>query len=102
MAQAPMEKRLRAEESSALLDNDVAPNVTCSLPEASEEDWLRRIEKRKAAVMVVKASQEYKVHRESASQKELLGLPVPRTPDPTDRTVSKRRWEEEVRLWRVA
>lgn len=102
LVQTPMGKRLRAEESSASFDKDTGLNITSSLPEASEEDWLRRIEKRKAAVVVVKSSQEYNVYKESVLQREGSGLPIPRTPDPTDRAVSKRRWEDEVRLWRIA
>lgn len=102
MAQAPMQKHPRAGESSASINKCMAPNATCSLPKPSEKDWLRRIEKRKAAVVIVKASQQYKAYQQITSQTNLLDLHAPRTPDPTDRAMSKRQWEEEVRLWRLA
>jgi hypothetical protein len=54
------------------------------------EIWARRRAKREAAVEAVKRSPDYH---------EICGM-IP--PDPTDWTVSKRRWELSVQLWRKA
>jgi len=74
------------------------------LPEASEEEWQRRMEKRRNAVDIVKASSEYLScaqtqpcgDEESARWAEAM-----RMPDPEDRLISKRAWEEEIRQWRT-
>ncbi len=53
------------------------------------EEWLRREEKRRAAVEAVKRTDKY---REATER--------PLTPDPTDPMVSKRDWEKGVQEWR--
>ena len=58
--------------------------------EPSPETWARRRAKREAAVAAVKRSPDYH---------EICGM-IP--PDPTDSTVSKRRWEWSVQVWRKA
>eukprot|EP00927_Polykrikos_kofoidii_P047662 TRINITY_DN41932_c0_g1_i1.p1 TRINITY_DN41932_c0_g1~~TRINITY_DN41932_c0_g1_i1.p1 ORF type:complete len:399 (+),score=79.17 TRINITY_DN41932_c0_g1_i1:99-1295(+) len=80
--------------------------------EATEEDWQRRAQKRRNAVAITKASPEYNaflevrgrgmdrvVHRTCSDT--TFVPPAPQTPDPEDRSVSKRRWEEDVRRWRA-
>lgn len=80
-----------------------SPRATRPVPEASEEDWQRRTEKRQAAVVAVKMSPEYLAYAATRHQQgHVLAAPVPGTPDPNDRAVSKRHWEEEVRQWRTA
>lgn len=74
-------------------------SLPTTLPEATEEDWERRHAKRQAAVQNVKASQEYSEFY--ASHDPDAGIPAPRTPDPMDRNISKRHWEEQVRVWRT-
>lgn len=59
------------------------------LPEA---DALHRIEKRKHVIATVKQSKEYLAQR----------VRVAKTPDPTDRTFGKRRWDEAVVAWKMS
>ena len=56
-----------------------------------DEVWRRRICKRSATVRAVKSSPQYAAC--------LTRTP---TPDPCDRSVSKRRWEAGVASWRRA
>lgn len=72
-----------------------------------EAVWQRRSEKRRAAIAIVKGSMEYKALAERGKLQRIRSKRSSRlrhahTPDPADRSISKRRWEEEVRLWRVA
>jgi len=72
------------------------------LPEASEEDWRRREDKRQSAVLSIKASPEYLELLNSRARGERGANAVPGTPDPTDHTISKRDWEKRVMGWRNA
>jgi hypothetical protein len=77
--------------------------------EVSEEDWVRRLQKRRNAVASTKLTPEYlefasmraRGQRPLQAESEDAALSSPRTPEPDDRTVSKRRWEELVRTWRA-
>jgi hypothetical protein len=70
---------------------------------ASEESVQHRLKKRQALIEVVKQSPEYRAFAECRDRMGAgLTIPVPKTPDGMDRTLSKRRWEDEVRLWRLA
>ena len=63
------------------------------MAKASEEEWQRRQETRRAIVARIKASHDD------------LALPAsrrPRTPDSNDRMMSKRSWETKVMQWRNA
>ena len=65
--------------------------ATEALPHGEIVLWCRRQAKRLAAVRAVKASKDY------------TGCAVrPATPDPLDRSVSKRCWEKSVQEWRQA
>ena len=55
----------------------------------------RRIRKREAGVAFIRRSPEYVLAT-------VRDLPRPKTPDPTDMTLSKRAWERSVQLWRSA
>ena len=55
----------------------------------------RRIRKRESGVACVRRSPAYVLAT-------VRNLPRPRTPDPTDMTLSKRAWEKSVQLWRCA
>ena len=77
-------------------------------PEASEEDWQRRAEKRRAFVALIKATPEYQQFAQAFAARgpderflHENGAQAPRTPDPADRTVSKRHWDQAARLWRL-
>lgn len=74
----------------------------CDIPEATEEEWEHRARLRMRAVEIGKESKEYRLHCET---KKGCGYGVsdePKTPDPHDRTVSKRMWKFLLREWRSA
>ena len=58
----------------------------------TETDWLRRLSHRRKAVCSIKSTLEYKASAASTRR--------PPTPDPEDRSVSKRGWEACVQKWR--
>lgn len=72
-----------------------------ALPEASEDDWLRREEMRQKSVDTVKKFPEYQWY-EGAKWREAREPDEPSTPDPRDRTISKRRWKYLTTQWRLA
>lgn len=78
-------------------------HVDLELPPATEEEWQRRLESRSRSIMVGKTSAEYisfmesKTIRQSESEDNFV---EPLTPDPTDRSISKRRWKYEIQVWR--
>ena len=63
------------------------------IPPAPEEVWLARANKRAWTI----------AHHKTVSQTYtylcLHDMPRPVTPDPLDRTISKRTWEKKVRRW---
>ena len=61
----------------------------------SEADWERRLRKRHAAVAHVKSTSDYRI----CEREDLLVEPPF---EPGDRTVSKRKWEASIQLWRRA
>jgi hypothetical protein len=65
----------------------------------TEEDWQRRQEKRTNVVQSIKTTTEYEVMARLRAEGK-LGQSAPRTPDGTDRNISKRKWEQEVMYWR--
>ena len=88
-------------------------------PEAPEgysqrevDEWPRREGKRVKAVDLVKASPAYCEAQKRARAASAgavapineapIPAPEPQTPDPHDRTVSKRSWERVVLEWRAA
>eukprot|EP00928_Gymnodinium_smaydae_P016058 TRINITY_DN15989_c0_g1_i1.p1 TRINITY_DN15989_c0_g1~~TRINITY_DN15989_c0_g1_i1.p1 ORF type:complete len:336 (-),score=53.05 TRINITY_DN15989_c0_g1_i1:166-1173(-) len=96
----PMGKRPRAEDDEA--------SGTASAPPATEEDWQRRAEKRRLAVATIKTTAEYQAYdsrRDVIAMRRAAdgtGMPAPVTPNPDDRSVSKRSWEAAVMKWRSA
>lgn len=94
---SPQESSLSESQQSAAVENQ---------SEASSEDWQHREEKRRKAVVIVKATPEYQSWSAQVERNPQLrcaaGTPAPRTPDASDRAVSKRRWEQEVQSWRAA
>ena len=60
--------------------------------EADEETWQERIRHRVASVNKIKSSIEYELTAQIKDR--------PNTPDPTDRSVSKRDWEKKSMTWR--
>jgi len=70
-----------------------------TLPEASEEDWQRRLQKRHDIVAIIKETTEYQAFSAHRGKPRRAAL---RTPSPNDRSVSKRQWEDKVQKWRTA
>lgn len=92
--QDPFEKRSRSAEKEQAL----APPA---LPDASEDDWRRREEVRKKAVDMIKKFPEYQWYADSKPREE-REAGAPTTPDPRDRTISKRKWKYLTTSWRLA
>ena len=73
---------------------------------STEEDWHRRLAHRREGVSAIKRSEEYRcaIMGLRLSKRARLwfagGPPMPTTPDPTDRSLSKRAWEKQVQSWR--
>ena len=63
----------------------------------SEEQWARRIDRRMRALELGKRTKEYRWYSEQKREDS-----EPLTPDPTDRSVSKRTWKKFVTKWRNA
>lgn len=61
-------------------------------PELSEEAWQHRIDKRGRAIASLKDTDMYR----------LCAGTRPRTPDPADRALGKRQWDEVVTQWKRA
>jgi hypothetical protein len=69
------------------------------------DDWERRVAKRLSAVASVKNSAEYQEMRARRRSMQVSGTSstlanLPDTPQPTDRTISKREWEKKIQDWR--
>ena len=60
----------------------------------TQDNWPARQKKREAGVQYIKGTMEYRQSQERSPHSR------PRTPDPTDRTISKRSWERGMQLWR--
>jgi len=98
----PSGKRLRAEEEAFEVSLPIAEQESALASEmapATEEDWQRRTDKRSLAVATIKASPEYQLYVSNRDH-ETISVPAPVTPDPDDRSVSKRSWEAGVMRWR--
>ena len=69
-------------------------------PAASEEDWERRIAHRTTGVLAVK---DTSIYLDCLRLDDSLGGAIrhrPLTPDPSDRSISKRNWEQGMMAWR--
>jgi len=70
------------------------------MPFATDEEWDQRIQKREKEVETIKSLQSYRLYIEVFPHDE-RGDDDPKTPDPRDRTVSKRMWKWNVEKWRL-
>lgn len=84
-----------------------APPAQASIPEVSEEVWAHRFKKRKICVENIKARSEFRYSEVVERRQQLLQsssapalVPCPRTPDPNDRSVTKRGWEHAIIAWK--
>merc|ERR1719193_444876 len=100
-AQHATERRAKAPQSKAAAppeDRDAG-----GMPEASEETWQHRIEMRnkELASLEEKALAMRAVALCKAGAASTTGAEdeLPRKPDPTDRTVSRRQWKRVVDIW---
>jgi len=79
-----------ARATGAAAASAAAPDGPAQEGLATEEDWLRRCSKRRDIIATIKASSDYTERGQAA----------PGTPDPDDRGISKRTWEDVIRGWR--
>jgi hypothetical protein len=71
-----------------------------AMPEASEEEWQHRAETRQRAILAGKDTPEYQWYSElKRGERREEGDPL--TPDPLDRTVSRRHWKYAAQQWRI-
>jgi len=70
------------------------------MPFATDEEWDQRIQKREKEVETIKSLQSYRLYIEVFPH-DKRGDDDPKTPDPRDRTVSKRMWKWNVEKWRL-
>mmetsp|Transcript_136004 Transcript_136004/g.290739 ORF Transcript_136004/g.290739 Transcript_136004/m.290739 type:complete len:232 (+) Transcript_136004:173-868(+) len=70
------------------------------MPPATDEEWETRIAKREKEVVTIKSLQSYRLYVEVFPH-DKRGDDDPKTPDPHDRTVSKRMWKWNVEKWRL-
>lgn len=70
------------------------------MPYATDEEWEQRIAKREKEVETIKSLQSYRLYIEVFPH-SARGDDDPKTPDPRDRTVSKRMWKWNVEKWRL-
>ena len=83
---------LKALQPKLPLHRHTPPAMDRSIPPATEYVWLARADKRARTIAHHKARQVYTCLVRQ-------GLPRPETPDPRDRTISKRAWENRVIRW---
>jgi len=91
----PAMKRTKSEERGEV----VKVHTKSEMPELSQEDWENRCATRHRAIEFGKATPEYARYCEAraAGEADESGL---MTPDPLDRSVSKRQWKYIVQQWR--
>mmetsp|Transcript_52160 Transcript_52160/g.113046 ORF Transcript_52160/g.113046 Transcript_52160/m.113046 type:complete len:278 (-) Transcript_52160:58-891(-) len=70
------------------------------MPYATDEEWEARVAKREKEVETIKSLQSYKLYVEAFPHDKRRD-DDPKTPDPRDRTVSKRMWKWNVEKWRL-
>ena len=67
---------------------------------ATEERWQERIRHRREGVQHVKKTKPYRNMAAERSADPDAARDAPRTPDSSNREVSKREWEKSVQRWR--
>lgn len=69
------------------------------IPDMSPEDWVARCVKRQRAIAIAMATPEYRRYAEAVAAGEPQADELT-APDPTDRSLSKRRWQYVWNKWR--
>ena len=87
----PKQAKVEAAKNEATMLQSM-PLSRAAPPIASDSDWDRRHQHRIAGVGYVKSTAQYINYGDGR----------PKTPDPMDRSLSKREWEKSVQLWRSA
>lgn len=102
-------RSLESQESASVADNeeDAAADddeASKEMPEElTDEQWEKRERKRREIINATKALPCYIAHAaQRAKGFKSEGTAVPRTPDATNRKISKRSWERQVMKWRIA
>lgn len=70
------------------------------MPPATEEEWRHRTDTREYAIYLGKDTLEYQ-RRLMNDRRGEGDEEAPRTPDARDRTLSRRKWKQEVQVWRA-
>lgn len=107
--QVPIEKRAKSEERQVASTTSATPTSTRisqeaqgqQMPEASEEEWQRRIHTRTNSIELEKQSKEYQWYHK-LKPRDAREDADPMTPDANDRKLSKRRFKHDVQRWRSA
>ena len=81
-------------------DTSVKDKAQRSPPYATEERWQERIRHRREGVQHVKKTKPYRNMAAERSADPDAARDAPRTPDSSNREVSKREWEKSVQRWR--
>jgi len=97
---APEVKRSRSEERESDKKTRSHRKAHMEMPELTQEEWENRRATRQRAIEFGKATSEYARYSEvrMLSEAEASGLA---TPDPLDRSISKRQWKYTVQQWRT-
>lgn len=97
---APEVKRTRSEERESDKKTRSHRKAHMEMPELTQEEWENRRATRQRAIEFGKATSEYARYSEvrMLSEPEASGLA---TPDPLDRSISKRQWKYIVQQWRT-
>jgi len=91
-------RQIASRSTRSFTEEAVPASSQAGIPEATEEDWERRTERRTLSVKIRKESPEYRLYFEKKLKKE-SEVDAPLAPDPTDRTISKRKWKYFLQQW---
>eukprot|EP00427_Karlodinium_veneficum_P018236 CAMPEP_0169124248 /NCGR_PEP_ID=MMETSP1015-20121227/34221_1 /TAXON_ID=342587 /ORGANISM="Karlodinium micrum, Strain CCMP2283" /LENGTH=240 /DNA_ID=CAMNT_0009187647 /DNA_START=71 /DNA_END=793 /DNA_ORIENTATION=- len=91
---------LQASNEAHQNNRDVQNKQKRQMPFATDQEWEQRIQKREKEVDTIKSLQSYRLYIE-VFPPESRSEDDPKTPDPRDRTVSKRMWKWNVEKWRL-
>ena len=70
-------------------------------PDVFDEVWERRLRKRRACVLTIRSTPEYRATVDLLRMGAISAEQLPLEPNPEDTSVSKRQWELAVKRWRA-
>eukprot|EP00421_Protoceratium_reticulatum_P067759 CAMPEP_0168422298 /NCGR_PEP_ID=MMETSP0228-20121227/33723_1 /TAXON_ID=133427 /ORGANISM="Protoceratium reticulatum, Strain CCCM 535 (=CCMP 1889)" /LENGTH=302 /DNA_ID=CAMNT_0008436229 /DNA_START=58 /DNA_END=966 /DNA_ORIENTATION=- len=97
----PVRRRRQSELDPTPLGKRARGPAVQPMPEASKDEWQRRLQKRRNSVAAIKGMPEYHTCAAERAQGTIAEEDMPLTPEPDDCTVSKRQWEGSVMRWRA-